>query len=258
MKIGCGWRSSLFGATFLLALGAGFSCARRAGWHRLARERVSPRGGNKLYATTMRGALRALFALLGPVEARGTENVPRTGPVLIVPNHTSDADVAAFLVALPRWTHCVAKEELFTIPVLGSAIRALNAFPIRRSGPADRAALKRVLDLLAAGESVAIFPEGRLSEDGYLQEFQPGVAMLALRSGAPVIPAAVNGTRAVLPYGAVFPRPAFRRVRVRFGKPVDLSGLPKEHHERQQEATRRIREGVVTLLREIGPETLRE
>lgn len=236
----------------------GFTSLRRAGLHRMLRQGVSPRGGNELDFYLWKRFFLLVFGLMGPLDITGAENVPRTGGAIIAPNHISDCDVPAIYTALPRWAWFVGKVELFSIPILGNLITNHHAFPIRRSSAGDRTAMKMILDLLAEGEAVVIYPEGQLSETGILQEFQEGTAMLALRAGVPVIPVGISGSQKVLPYGQVFPRPSFSKIQIRFGKVVDFSNLPSGRHERLHEATRRLRASVVSLLREIGPEALGE
>ncbi|MCX7801095.1 MAG: 1-acyl-sn-glycerol-3-phosphate acyltransferase, partial [Fimbriimonadales bacterium] len=148
----------------------------------------------------------------------GLEHVPRRGPLLLASNHLADIDPPVVQIACPRPIHFMAKSELFQIRVLGPLIRRLGAFPVRRGEP-DRTALRHALRLLERGESVGLFPEGELSQTGELLQLKPGFALLARQSGAPVVCVRVDGTPAVLPYGSVIPRPAFRRIRVRFHPP---------------------------------------
>lgn len=155
--------------------------------------------------------------LLGPVRVRGKRNVPKQGGLLIVANHLSDCDPAVLGYALPRGAHYMAKRELFSIPILSTIIRVLNAFPVDRGSP-DRAAIRKTVDLLKAGDAVVIFPEGQLSETGKLQPLLPGVAMIVVRSGALVVCAGLTGTPRIIPFGSVWPRPAFGGVSLDFGQ----------------------------------------
>jgi 1-acyl-sn-glycerol-3-phosphate acyltransferase len=176
----------------------------------------------------------------------GRAHLPRTGGVLVIANHISDVDAVTVGSALSRTAWYMAKAELFDLPVLGPLIHAVHAFPVKR-GTADRAALRRALELLAAGEVVVIFPEGRDSVTGRLQPFEAGVALLALRSGVPVVPVGLHGTNEFLPMYHFVPRPA--HVLVRFGPPIpfeDLEDLP--HRERMEAMIRRMAASLARLI----------
>ncbi|ACX52265.1 1-acyl-sn-glycerol-3-phosphate acyltransferase [Ammonifex degensii KC4] len=141
----------------------------------------------------------------------GLEHFPREGPVIVAANHQSYLDPVALGCALPRRVYYMAKEELFHIPVLRTLIRWLGAFPVKRE-EMDRRALRTALNLLARGQVVGIFPEGTRSREGKLLPLQPGAALLALKSGAPVVPVALTGTRGW-----------WGRVRVKIGRPFYLT-----------------------------------
>ncbi len=168
--------------------------------------------------------MRVAFAVLGGLKRSGAQNIPRRGGVLICPNHVCDADPPALALTLPRSAYFMAKEELFTIPILGKLIHWCQGFPVRRES-ADRAALKRAETLLKAGEAVVIFPEGGGNPEGVLQPLHPGALLLALRARVPVIPVALVDTNKIWPYGDTFPRRAGVPARVTFGEPLDLSDL---------------------------------
>lgn len=162
--------------------------------------------------------LTILLILFGPVRLAGKQNVPKQGGVLIVSNHLSDCDPAVIGYALPRGAHYMAKRELFSIPILSTIIRVLQAFPVDR-GTADRSAIRKTVELLQAGEAVVIFPEGQLSETGELQPLMPGVAMIVVRSGVPVVCVGLKGTTKIIPFKKLWPRPAFGGVSARIGEP---------------------------------------
>jgi len=173
--------------------------------------------------------LRLLLRVLGRIHSSGEANVPASGGVLLCPNHTSDCDPPAIFVTTPRRAWFVGKSELFEIPVLGWLFAHFQGFPIKRDS-ADRAALRRIETLLKAGEPVVVFPEGRLSENGLLQRVQPGAALLALRTGAPIVPVGIRNTNCVVPYGDVWPRFSRDTVQVTYGKPIlpqTYSSLPR-------------------------------
>ena len=173
--------------------------------------------------------VRLLLRVLGRLRSSGEENVPRRGGVLYCPNHISDADPPVLFVTAPRRCWMVGKREIFQIPILGPYFNQLQAIPIHRDTP-DRAALRRIEQVLKGGEAVLLFPEGRASEDGRLQRLQPGVALVALRTGAPIIPIGLENVNGVLPYGALVPRWSPRPVTVTYGPPIrpqDFAGMPR-------------------------------
>lgn len=200
----------------------------------------------------MKTFMRCVFAYLGGFERLGLENVPRSGGVLFCPNHVSDADPPAMAVALPRSAWFMAKEELFSIPILGRLVRLWHGFPVRRDS-ADRAALRQAETLLKAGEAVVIFPEGGGNPHGVLQPLYPGALLVALRCNVPVIPVALTNTSTVWPYAAPYPRRARVAVRVRFGAPLDLSDL-KGKRGAVDAATRRLTETLAAMLEQPVPE----
>ncbi|HWC01549.1 MAG TPA: lysophospholipid acyltransferase family protein [Methylomirabilota bacterium] len=156
---------------------------------------------------------RAWFRL----SAIGVGRVPREGRLLVAANHLSMLDPALIGAVMPRELDYMAKTELFGIPGFGALIRRLNAHPVDRTG-SDAAALRLALRLLGDGRAVLVFPEGTRGVEGQLRPARAGAGMLAALSGAPVVPAYIQGSGRALPRGAVVPRPT--RVTVRFGAPI--------------------------------------
>jgi 1-acyl-sn-glycerol-3-phosphate acyltransferase len=206
----------------------------------------------------------ALMRLLFRLEIVSPGLVPATGPVLIVSNHVSVLDPPLVGGAAPRPLYFMAKEELFRIPLFGRLIRSLNARPVRRDG-SDMRALKAALAQLEEGHALLVFPEGTRGEEGQpLREGKPGVGMLAVLSGAPVVPVYVSGSGAALPRGRALPRPA--RVRVTFGPPLTFKreGKREGKRERRSEGPREgkragddgrkeaYREAAQEMMRAIG------
>jgi 1-acyl-sn-glycerol-3-phosphate acyltransferase len=165
-----------------------------------------------------------LYAILGRFRVEGRENVPRTGGVLITPNHISFGDPPAVTMAAPRHVYLMAWAALFKVPVLGIVIRWMRAFPIEPGTP-DRAALKKAEALLKAGEAVVIFPEGGVSESGILQPILPGALLLAQRTNVPIVPTVLLHTNQMLPYEKVIPRFSRNQIICRFGKSVTMEEL---------------------------------
>jgi 1-acyl-sn-glycerol-3-phosphate acyltransferase len=155
--------------------------------------------------------------LAGLFHVSGAQNMPRTGPLIVCPNHSATLDpplVPAFLPRSDAWS--MAKFEYFTNPVLGWFFRNYHAFPVVRH-TADRRALRRAFDLLKAGHVLIIYPEGTRVESGLLATPEPGAGFIAQKAGCPVLPVALTGTRECLPKGARWPRRV--QVAIHFGKP---------------------------------------
>jgi 1-acyl-sn-glycerol-3-phosphate acyltransferase len=151
---------------------------------------------------------------------RGVERVPRRGPCILVANHSSYLDAICLGSASPRKVRFLISDEIYRMWRLRWFYYMMDAIPLRTGG-SDAAALRRAMDVLRSGGVVGIFPEGQRMRDGRLGEGKMGVAFLAARSGAPVVPTAILGAHAAMPVGAAFPRP--RPVRVVFGSPLAFS-----------------------------------
>jgi 1-acyl-sn-glycerol-3-phosphate acyltransferase len=172
-----------------------------------------------------RGLGRHVAGALFDLRVEGLERVPTSGPVLIAGNHTGFVDGPLVFLLAPRPASLLAKAEIFA----GAGARVfgwLGLVPVHR-GQADREALRSGLAVLQSGRALGVFPEGRRGA-GTLDEITDGLAWLALRSGAPVVPVAVRGTAEAWPKRSPFPRPG-RPVRVVFGDPVvlDVLGDPR-------------------------------
>jgi 1-acyl-sn-glycerol-3-phosphate acyltransferase len=193
----------------------------------------------------------ALMRLFFRLESRGREHVPREGALLLVANHVSLLDPPFIGGAAPRQLYFLAKEELFRIPLFGRLIHAVNARPVRRDG-SDSRALKSTLRLLGEGKAILIFPEGtRGRGDGRLGEGKPGAGMLAVMSGAAVVPVYVSGTDRALPRGATLPRPA--KVRVTFGPPLHFkAGRDEGRKEQYREASAEMMRAIAQLRDQQG------
>ena len=131
-------------------------------------------------------AVYRLFAMLfHPVRVIGRENMVREGSVILCANHVSLQDPMVLDVYLGRLIRYMAKKELFENRFMNRVMTWLGAFPVSR-GESDLSAMRTSLKLLADGEALGIFPEGHRYVDGEMHEFGNGLALIALRSGAPV------------------------------------------------------------------------
>jgi 1-acyl-sn-glycerol-3-phosphate acyltransferase len=189
----------------------------------------------------------ALMRLLFRVEGRGAEHVPAEGPVLIVANHSSVLDPPLVGGMCPRQLTFLAKAELFRIPGLGGLIRRLGAQPLRREG-ADPSALRTARRVLAEGKALLVFPEGTRGEEGTLREAKPGAALLAVQSGATVVPAYVSGSGRAWPRGRRLPRPV--KVVVTFGAPLRFPRAAGPDRKAQYEAASRQMMAAIADLRD--------
>lgn len=164
--------------------------------------------------SVIRLLLRLILSVFFRWDIKGKDYIPQSGPVIIASNHLSNWDPPLIGCAIYRPLRFMAKDELFKIGAFGWLITKLGAFPVRR-GVADRTAIRMALNLLENGEVLGVFPEGTRSKTGELGTAEPGVAMLALKSGATVIPAAITGTNRVFSEGQLLPQ-----FKLRFGKPI--------------------------------------
>ncbi|MCX6359104.1 MAG: lysophospholipid acyltransferase family protein [Armatimonadetes bacterium] len=144
------------------------------------------------------GGIRLILKALGGYRRILEHDPPRTGALIVAPNHVSHADPALVAVTIPRRCRYLATDELFAIPFLGRLCTAMGAFPIKQDS-ADLGAMRRALAVLKAGEALVAFPEGHESVDGTLQVLQGGVLMLAQRSGCAILPVGIAGTDSVVP-----------------------------------------------------------
>jgi 1-acyl-sn-glycerol-3-phosphate acyltransferase len=200
----------------------------------------------------MRWLMRALTRtfLIGLFKVSGLENVPRTGPVIICPNHSATLDPPMVPAFVPRGdTWSMAKSEYFDKGGFVEWIfRRYHAFPVVRHS-ADRTALRTAFDILKSGQALVIYPEGTRVESGVLAEPEPGAGFIAQRAACPVVPVGLTGTRECLPKGAHWPRRT--RVSITFGKPFRvLSKRLDGARVTRQEAAEAIMVEIAELLPE--------
>ena len=154
----------------------------------------------------------------------GLELVPQEGPVIYMGNHQGNFDIHSLTLAIPRTFSWVAKEELFRVPVFGSAMKRAGYIPLDRSD--GRKALKSMrlaAERIAAGTSVVIFPEGTRTLDGSLLPFKRGAFLLAARAGVPIVPFTINGSMERNPLNRLELYPG--TISVSFGPPIQTAGV---------------------------------
>ena len=179
-----------------------------------------------------RNLCKAVFFLLYRLEAKGRENVPDQGAVILCSNHFSNLDPITVGVSMRRHLSYMAKEELFRVPVLSTIIRNVGAFPVKRGG-ISKTSFRTTLDVLKSGKILCVFPEGtRRGGSG-----KKGAASFALKSEAVVIPVAIVGNYT-----------PFRKMKVIYGKPVTFDDIPEQSGDKLQLAADRIMQEIRNLI----------
>lgn len=164
------------------------------------------------------------------VDAQGIEHLPRRGPAIVVANHTSYLDAGILGSVLPRKIHFVVLSSMYRMWRLRWFYAGMETIPVDR-GKAEHTPIRRALQVLGAGGVLGIFPEGGRSTSGRLRAPREGAALLARKSGAPVIPAGIRGAFEAFPPGRRWPRP--RKIQVRFGVPLRWREPPGDLSERE-------------------------
>jgi len=170
-------------------------------------------------------------------DIRGLEKFPKTGGVLICANHIHALDPPVVGITAPRDVHFMAKEELFTAPILKTILPKIYAFPVKR-GMSDRDALRKAIAVLKSGNVMGLFPEGTRSKTGELGKGFSGAGFFALKGEAAVVPCAIIG-----------PYKAFKRVKVVYGEPIDMQPY-RERKASADEVTQVIMAHIQQLINE--------
>jgi 1-acyl-sn-glycerol-3-phosphate acyltransferase len=191
---------------------------------------------------------RELLRRVYRIEVEGGEQIPATGPCILVSNHESLADPFFLGVATPRPIHYMSKIELWNNPIVGKLMDGFGTFPIERGG-GDSGALRHGLRLLEEGRVLGIFPQGT-SRAYRSRPFLRGAARLAFVTGAPIAPVAlVNTEKAFRPSK---PRMGFPKIYIRVGEPIRVE--PQKPTVASARAlTKQLEETIDDLRRPFGP-----
>lgn len=138
-------------------------------------------------------------------QVHGVDRVPQHGPLVVVANHASDFDPPLVSCSVRRPVSYMAKEELFRVPILNSAIRLYGAYPVKR-GSADRSAIRAAIAQLNEGWAVGIFLSGTRTTDGRIPDAKLGAALIAAKTGAPLLPLSLWGTNQIFAKNSLIPR----------------------------------------------------
>jgi 1-acyl-sn-glycerol-3-phosphate acyltransferase len=164
-----------------------------------------------------RACYRTVFRCYFRWRVCSPERVPAEGPLLLASSHASFLDPPLVGSGVARVCHFLARATLFRNPLFGWVLRSVCAVPVDRDG-GSAAGLRAILDKLAEGCAVVLFPEGTRTRDGRLQKPHSGIGLIALKSGAPVVPVRILGTFEAFGKHRCFPRP--HRVTVIYGHPL--------------------------------------
>ncbi|MEB6547670.1 1-acyl-sn-glycerol-3-phosphate acyltransferase [Heyndrickxia sporothermodurans] len=176
-----------------------------------------------------------IFKPLFRIQVIGLENFPKSGGVLLCPNHIDNLDPPVVGITAPRPVIFMGKEELFKTPVIKTLMKHLNVFPVKR-GMNDREALRKGLKVLKDNQVLGLFPEGKRSKTGELGEGLSGAGFFALRSEAAVVPCAIIG-----------PYKPFKKLKVVYGQPIDMKEL-REKKASASEVTAVIMDHIKKLI----------
>ncbi|HEX4463453.1 MAG TPA: lysophospholipid acyltransferase family protein [Solirubrobacterales bacterium] len=180
--------------------------------------------------------------LIYRVRAIGRQNVPKSGPLVLAPNHLSQMDHFFCGLYLRRKIRFMGKSQLFGPPVLTYVFKHGGVFPIRR-GNHDEEAFKTAYTVLDQGGMLLVYAEGGRQRSGELGVARPGIGRIALESGVPIVPVAIHGSAKVRRWK----RLTFPKVTVQYGEPLSFDREQSPSRERQQE----VAEEVFARVREM-------
>ena len=183
---------------------------------------------------------KAVFGL----RVLGRANVPPAGPLILAANHVSYLDPILVGSAFPRPVHFMAKAELFRLRPMGWLLRQVQAFPVSR-GRGDRDAFREALGILRRGGVLLVFPEGTRGDGTTLGGAKRGIAVLAQRAGAPVLPMHIGGTERLLPRGGG--RRRYARLTVALGTPIPAPAAADDGRAGQRGFANQVMAAIAAL-----------
>jgi len=197
---------------------------------------------------------RALFSFYFRWRLFNAERVPLAGPVILAPNHCSYIDPPLVGAGVRRQISFLARDNIFHVPILASILRSWEVVPVDRDGGTGRG-LKEILHRLEQGGAIILFPEGTRSRHGDLNPARSGIGLTVIKSGAPVVPARVFGTRDAFGPHHRLPRP--RRLAVKYGKPMWFQALRAEaancSKQRLKEIYQQVADEIMAEIARLEP-----
>jgi 1-acyl-sn-glycerol-3-phosphate acyltransferase len=182
-----------------------------------------------LYWAGLKGVMFFVNCVGVHVEVKGTERIP-SGPCIFAANHTSSADAPAVVGAIPRRIAILLKRSLFDWPIVGQAFHLAHFIPVDRFNRESAIeSVDKAIEALRNGQSFLIYPEGTRSLDGRLQQFKKGTAVMAIKSGVPVVPVACSGAHHIMEKRKLIIHPG--KIVVEFLDPVDPTLYSLENRE---------------------------
>lgn len=170
------------------------------------------------------------------IRTEGVENIPQ-GVCVFAANHVSNLDPPAALIGVPRRISFLAKKEVFSVPVVRTALRLGKIVPVdREHTEAAIASIDHAVGILLEGISFFVFPEGTRSRDGKLKAFKKGTFIMAIQAGVPVVPVSILGSRERMPKGKLSTVPG--EILLRFGKPIESKQFGVDEREELLERVR--------------------
>ena len=197
---------------------------------------------------------RLVFAVYFRWRVFNPERVPLTGPVILASNHASYIDPPLVGAGVRRQINFLARDSIFHVPVLASILRSWEVVPVDRDGGTGRG-LKAILDRLARGGAIILFPEGTRSRHGELNPARSGIGLAVIKSDGPVVPCRVFGTYAAFGPRMLLPRP--RRLTVKYGRPLFFEAWRAEaktcSKQRVKEIYQQVADEIMAAIAQLQP-----